>query len=91
MEGGSGSPVERALVAELPHLIGGTDPRVDLRHLAIGEQGAAGEERFFRGACAIEAAIGTLVLLVITLSAYIGITRYSGRIITNLISVTNLK
>jgi len=35
--------------------------------------------------------IGTLVLLVITLSAYIGITRYSGRIITNLISATNLK
>jgi len=35
--------------------------------------------------------IGTLVLLVITLSAYIGITRYSGRIIINLISVTNPK
>ncbi len=35
--------------------------------------------------------IGTLVLLVGTLSAYIGITRYSGRIIPNLISVTNLK
>ena len=35
--------------------------------------------------------IGTLVLLVITLSAYIGITRYSGRIITNLISVINPK
>ena len=35
--------------------------------------------------------ISTLVLLVMTLSAYIGITRYSGRIITNLISVTNLK
>ena len=35
--------------------------------------------------------IGTFVLLVVTLSAYIGITRYSGRIITNLISATNLK
>ncbi|MDH3312101.1 MAG: DUF3426 domain-containing protein [Nitrosopumilus sp.] len=35
--------------------------------------------------------IGTLVLLVVALSAYIGITRYSGRIITNLISATNLK
>ncbi len=35
--------------------------------------------------------IGTLVLLVITLSAYIGITRYSGRIITSLISATNPK
>jgi len=35
--------------------------------------------------------VGTLVLLVMTLSAYIGITRYSGRIIPNLISVTNLK
>lgn len=35
--------------------------------------------------------VGTLVLLVGTLSAYIGITRYSGRIITNLISATNLK
>lgn len=35
--------------------------------------------------------IGTLVLLAGTLSAYIGITRYSGRIITNLISATNLK
>jgi len=35
--------------------------------------------------------IGTLVLLVVTLSAYIGITRYSGRIIPNLISATNLR
>ena len=35
--------------------------------------------------------VGTLVLLVVTLSAYIGITRYSSRIITNLISATNLK
>ena len=35
--------------------------------------------------------IGTLVLLAGTLSVYIGITRYSGRIITNLISATNLK
>jgi hypothetical protein len=35
--------------------------------------------------------VGTLVLLVGALSAYIGITRYSGRITTNLISATNLK
>jgi len=35
--------------------------------------------------------VGTLVLLVSTLSAYIGITKFSGRIITNLISATNLK
>ncbi len=35
--------------------------------------------------------IGSLVLLAGTLSAYIGITRYSGRIITGLISATNLK
>jgi len=35
--------------------------------------------------------VGTLVLLVGTLSAYIGITKYSGKIIPNLISVTNLK
>ena len=35
--------------------------------------------------------VGTLVLLIVALSAYIGITRYSGRIITNLISATNLK
>lgn len=35
--------------------------------------------------------IGTLVLLVGALSVYIGITKYSGRIITNLISATNLK
>ena len=35
--------------------------------------------------------IGTFVLLVGTLSAYIGITKYSGRIIPNLISVTNLR
>ena len=35
--------------------------------------------------------VGTLVLLVGTLSAYIGITRYSSRIIPNLISATNLK
>jgi len=35
--------------------------------------------------------IGTFVMLIMTLSAYIGITRYSGRIIPNLISVTNLR
>jgi len=35
--------------------------------------------------------VGALVLLVGSLSVYIGITRYSGRIITNLISATNLK
>ncbi len=35
--------------------------------------------------------VGTLVLLIGALSVYIGITRYSGRIITNLISATNLK
>ncbi|WP_237087734.1 MULTISPECIES: DUF3426 domain-containing protein [Nitrosopumilus] len=35
--------------------------------------------------------IGTVILLILTLSAYIGITRYSGRIITNLFSATNLK
>lgn len=35
--------------------------------------------------------IGTIVLLGFTLSAYIGITRYSGRIITNLVFATNLK
>ncbi len=35
--------------------------------------------------------IGTFVILAITLSVYIGITRFSGRIITNLISATNLK
>ncbi|MFQ5476737.1 MAG: FxLYD domain-containing protein [Nitrosopumilus sp.] len=35
--------------------------------------------------------VGSLVLLAGTLSVYIGITRYSGRIITNLISATNLK
>ncbi len=35
--------------------------------------------------------VGSLVLLAGTLSAYIGITRYSGRIITDLISATNLK
>jgi hypothetical protein len=34
---------------------------------------------------------GTFVLLVGTLFTYIGITRYSGRIIPNLISVTNLR
>ncbi len=34
---------------------------------------------------------GTFVLLVGTLSAYIGITKYSGRIIPNLISATNLR
>ncbi|QLH07219.1 FxLYD domain-containing protein [Nitrosopumilus ureiphilus] len=34
---------------------------------------------------------GTLVLLVVTLSAYVGITRYSSRITTNLISAVNLK
>ena len=35
--------------------------------------------------------IGTAVLLILTLSAYIGITRYSGKIVTNLFSATNLK
>jgi len=35
--------------------------------------------------------VGTLVLLVGTLSAYIGITRYSGRIIPSLFSVASLK
>ncbi|NND86222.1 MAG: DUF3426 domain-containing protein [Nitrosopumilus sp.] len=35
--------------------------------------------------------IGTIVLLIITLSAYIGITRFSGRLMINLISATNLK
>ncbi len=35
--------------------------------------------------------IGSLVLLAGSVSVYIGITRYSGRIITNLISATNLK
>ena len=35
--------------------------------------------------------VGTLVLLVGALSVYIGITKYSGRIITNLTSATNLK
>lgn len=35
--------------------------------------------------------IGSLVLLGSSLSAYIGITRYSGRVITNLISATNPK
>jgi len=35
--------------------------------------------------------VGTFVLLVVTLSAYIGITKYSGRIIPNLISATNLR
>jgi len=35
--------------------------------------------------------IGSLVLLAGSVSAYIGITRYSGRIITNLISATNPK
>ena len=35
--------------------------------------------------------IGTFVLLAVTLTAYIGITRFSGKIITNLISATNPK
>ncbi len=35
--------------------------------------------------------VGSLVLLVGTLSAYIGITKFSGRIIPNVISATNLK
>ena len=35
--------------------------------------------------------IGTAILLILTLSAYIGITRYSGKIVTNLFSATNLK
>ncbi|WP_299292028.1 DUF3426 domain-containing protein [Nitrosopumilus sp.] len=35
--------------------------------------------------------IGTLIVLVGTLSAYIGITKFSGKFIVNLISATNLK
>ena len=35
--------------------------------------------------------IGTAILLILTLSTYIGITRYSGKIVTNLFSATNLK
>ncbi len=35
--------------------------------------------------------VGTVILLILTLSAYIGITRYSRRFITNLFSATNLK
>jgi hypothetical protein len=35
--------------------------------------------------------IGTVILLILTLSAYIGITKFSSRIITNLFSATNLK
>ena len=35
--------------------------------------------------------IGTAILLILTLSAYIGITRYSGKIVTNIFSATNLK
>lgn len=35
--------------------------------------------------------IGTLILLVLALSVYIGITKFSGRVIINLISATNLK
>ena len=35
--------------------------------------------------------LGTLVLLTISVSAYVGITRYSNKIITNLISATHLK
>jgi len=35
--------------------------------------------------------IGSLALLAGSVSAYIGISRYSGRIITNLISATNPK
>ncbi|MCV0392597.1 MAG: FxLYD domain-containing protein [Nitrosopumilus sp.] len=35
--------------------------------------------------------IGTAVVLILTLSAYIGITKFSGRIMINLISATNLK
>ena len=35
--------------------------------------------------------IGTAILLILTLSAYIGITQYSGKIVTNLFSATNLK
>jgi hypothetical protein len=35
--------------------------------------------------------IGTIILLTLTLSTYVGITRYSGKIITNLFSATNLK
>ncbi len=35
--------------------------------------------------------IGSLGLLIGSVSAYIGITRFSGRIITNVVSVTNPK
>ncbi|MFQ5440327.1 MAG: FxLYD domain-containing protein [Nitrosopumilaceae archaeon] len=35
--------------------------------------------------------VGSMILLVILVSAYVGITRYSNRIITNLISATNLR
>ena len=35
--------------------------------------------------------IGTAILLILTLSTYIGITKYSGRIVTNLFSASNLK
>lgn len=42
-------------------------------------------------AAVTEFPISTLILLTITLGAYIGITRFSGRVITNLISATNLK
>ena len=38
-----------------------------------------------------ESPIGTLIVLAGTLSAYIGITKFSRRFITNLISATNLK
>ena len=34
--------------------------------------------------------ISTVILLILTLSAYIGITRYSGKIITNLFSATKI-
>ena len=35
--------------------------------------------------------LGSMVLLVVSVSAYIGVTRFSGRIITNLISATSPK
>ena len=33
--------------------------------------------------------IGSMILLIVSVSAYIGVTRYSNRIITNLISATS--
>jgi hypothetical protein len=52
----------------------------------VKNKGAESEEY----AAVPEFPIGTFILLAVTLSAYIGITRYSCRVITNLISATNL-